>query len=98
MQAEDIVNVHCPLFCPDSDHMRLGKKDANHEVSIDRGVAVKRLFQNNTPQLNAIKMALTQSLAMIQGPPGLCIMVHHLLFLPMSLNVCEDVEVYADLL
>ncbi|KAL8598524.1 hypothetical protein ACOMHN_051312 [Nucella lapillus] len=59
---------HIPRL--DADHKRLGRKDENHEVYIEEGVASRPLIRNNTTQLAAIQMAMTNSLAIIQGPPG----------------------------
>ena len=43
-------------------------KDANHEVIIPNS---KKLPKNNSSQSNAIKLAMTHSLSIIQGPPGM---------------------------
>ena len=55
----------------DSNHKMLGWKIENHEVDMQQLEETTRpLPPNNHDQLDAIKMAMTQSLALIQGPPG----------------------------
>ena len=60
------------VLLADSAHKKLGLKDANHEVFVPNS---KRLPKNNLPQLEAIKLAMTHSLSIIQGPPGVCVCV-----------------------
>ncbi|KAK7490451.1 hypothetical protein BaRGS_00018237 [Batillaria attramentaria] len=59
----------------ESEHLRLGQQDENHEVGMkffhDQTETWKPLLpQNNSKQHEAIKTSLTNSLSLIQGPPG----------------------------
>ncbi|KAK7490438.1 hypothetical protein BaRGS_00018224 [Batillaria attramentaria] len=59
----------------ESEHLRLGQQDENHEVGMkffhDQTETWKLLLpQNNSKQHEAIKTSLTNSLSLIQGPPG----------------------------
>ncbi|KAL8586098.1 hypothetical protein ACOMHN_065061 [Nucella lapillus] len=51
----------------DAEHKKLGRKDENYEVTTPGS---RKLPPNNKAQLEAIQKALTNSVTMIQGPPG----------------------------
>ncbi|PVD23134.1 hypothetical protein C0Q70_16397 [Pomacea canaliculata] len=84
----------------DENHQNLGLKKENQEIRVP---SVK-LPTNNHPQHKAIESALTNSVCLIQGPPGLlklkfgneCPKMVRLTGLPLNPKITQSLEVIID--